>query len=370
MKINGVIAMLKRKAPKIIQVNEVVNWYEKGELDYSPKYQRNSVWNIKAKSYLIDTIIRGLPIPPIFLRQKIDVNTRKTYREIIDGQQRLRAIIDFVNDKFAISKSHNELYGNKLFSQLDDDVKEAILDYDLFAEIINETDDTVIYDMFARLNTNNCVLNNQELRNSKFWGEFKVAVYNTSAQYRDIFYENKIFTDKQFSRMADVELITSLFDLIINGIETETPKYLDKLYDKYDEVFDNYDIIKYKFDSSMKVIKNIYNYLNGNIVCFTSKTYFYTLFAFLYNQLFGLCNVTMKRDINYSIDNIDNNINTLIDKIVEFENIFEDCVNKDNTSNEWYIDISKFAKFHKVRTTSKAERISRVNILNKFIVGE
>ena len=40
------------------------------------------VWNEKAKSYLMDTIIRGLPIPPVFMRQKIDVTTKKTYREI------------------------------------------------------------------------------------------------------------------------------------------------------------------------------------------------------------------------------------------------------------------------------------------------
>ncbi|HEM5197160.1 TPA: DUF262 domain-containing protein, partial [Streptococcus suis] len=81
---------------KIIQINDIIEWYEKGELDYSPKYQRNSVWTQNAKSYLIDTIIRGLPIPPIFLRQKIDVGLRKTTREVIDGQQRLRAIIDYV----------------------------------------------------------------------------------------------------------------------------------------------------------------------------------------------------------------------------------------------------------------------------------
>ena len=77
MKINGVIAMLKKKVPKIIQINDILQWYDNGELELSPKYQRNSVWNEKAKSYLIDTILRGLPIPPIFMRQAIDVATKK-----------------------------------------------------------------------------------------------------------------------------------------------------------------------------------------------------------------------------------------------------------------------------------------------------
>ena len=38
MKINGVIAMLKKKAPKIIQINDILQWYDNGELELSPKY--------------------------------------------------------------------------------------------------------------------------------------------------------------------------------------------------------------------------------------------------------------------------------------------------------------------------------------------
>ncbi len=223
MKVNGVIAMLKKKSPKIVQINDILQWYENGELELSPKYQRNSVWNEKAKSYLMDTIIRGLPIPPVFMRQKIDVTTKKTYREIIDGQQRLRAITEYIQNRFPISKTHNELYGGMRYEDLDEETQEQILDYDIFVEVINEKEDPVIYDMFARLNTNNCVLNKQELRNSRYWGEFKVAAYNTAAEYRDIFYDNKIFSDKQFSRMEDVEFISILLNVFISGIDSDTP---------------------------------------------------------------------------------------------------------------------------------------------------
>lgn len=131
MKVNGVIAMLKKKSPKIVQINDILQWYENGELELSPKYQRNSVWNEKVKSYLMDTIIRGLPIPPVFMRQKIDVTTKKTYREIIDGQQRLRAITEYIQNRFPISKTHNELYGGMRYEDLDEETQEQILDYDI-----------------------------------------------------------------------------------------------------------------------------------------------------------------------------------------------------------------------------------------------
>ena len=69
---------MKKTTAKIITVSDLVQWFTKKELELSPKYQRNNVWNEKAKAYLIDTIVRGLPIPPIFLRQTVDVNTKTT----------------------------------------------------------------------------------------------------------------------------------------------------------------------------------------------------------------------------------------------------------------------------------------------------
>ncbi|MGF0033133.1 DUF262 domain-containing protein [Bariatricus sp. SGI.154] len=307
MKINGVVAMLKKKSPKIVQINDILQWYENDELELSPKYQRNSVWNEKAKSYLIDTIIRGLPIPPIFMRQKIDVTTKKTYREIIDGQQRLRAITEYIQNKFPISKSHNELYGGKYYEDLDEETKEQILEYDLFVEVISEREDPVIYDMFARLNTNNCVLNRQELRNSRYWGEFKVAAYNTAAEYRELFYSNRIFNDKQFSRMEDVEFISILLNVFINGIDSDTPTSIDKLYATYDKEFASFKDIKIKFDRVMLEIKEIYDYLNGNVKCFTSKLYFYTLFVALVHQMYGIEKVDIYRLEAYSVEKIEKN---------------------------------------------------------------
>ena len=142
---------MKKTTAKIIQISDIIQWNEKNEIELSPKYQRNSVWNEKAKAYLIDTIIRGLPIPPIFLRQKTDITTKSTTREIIDGQQRIRAILEFiVNESFSIKKAHNKMYGGKKYSELDEDAQEAMLEYEILAEVVTEKDESCIYDMFAR----------------------------------------------------------------------------------------------------------------------------------------------------------------------------------------------------------------------------
>ena len=195
---------MKKTTAKIIQISDIIQWNEKKELELSPKYQRNYVWNEKAKAYLIDTIIRGLPIPPIFLRQKTDVTTKSTTREIIDGQQRIRAILEYIVDEgFAIKTAHNKDYGGKKYSELDEDAQEAMLEYEILAEVVTEKDESSIYDMFARLNSNNYVLNKQEIRNSKYWGDFKVFIYRLASQYRDFFLNNKLLGDNDCARMRD-----------------------------------------------------------------------------------------------------------------------------------------------------------------------
>ena len=99
---------MKNFDSRTYSINDFLEWHDKGQLVLSPKFQRRSVWTDNAKSYLIDTIVRGKPIPKVFIRQSINVSSRQSIREIVDGQQRLRTIISFLNDGFVINKRHNQ----------------------------------------------------------------------------------------------------------------------------------------------------------------------------------------------------------------------------------------------------------------------
>ncbi len=134
---------------KVYTIHDFWIWHERGELSLSPKYQRNPVWKKEAKSYLIDTILRGLTVPPIFLRQQTNFALQKIEREIIDGQQRLRTIFEFRNNEFAISKIHNQEYGNLFFDDLPNEAQDHFLNFSLATEIIRTTDDSLVYDIFA-----------------------------------------------------------------------------------------------------------------------------------------------------------------------------------------------------------------------------
>ncbi len=359
---------MKKTTAKIITVSDLVQWKSKGEIELSPLYQRNSVWNETAKAYLIDTIVRGLPIPPIFLRQTIDVNTKTTNRQIIDGQQRVRAILDYVvAESFSIKKSHNKALGGKKYSDLDPEVQEMILEYEILAEVVTEKDDSIIYDMFARLNSNNIVLNKQEIRNSKYWGEFKVLVYRLSSKYRDFFLSNKLLSDKECARMGDSELVNSLLILLIEGIVKETPKSIENTYKKYDKEFDNCEAIEARFHSLMNIIMQVYQCLNGASGCFGNKNYFFTLYCVVANQMFGIVNYELPRIDAFSSNNIEANLDSLCNIITQF--IHDYATNLEDKDNLYglHIEYTEFAKHHSIRTTGKTERLQRITFLNSAI---
>jgi uncharacterized protein with ParB-like and HNH nuclease domain len=113
-----------RYRPRVFSINDLFAWHQKAELKLSPFFQRRPVWSPQARSYLIDTLLEGYPIPAIQIRQIIDVNEQRTVREVVDGQQRLRAIFDFLEGNLRILPSQSEEYGGKTYEDLSDDDKD------------------------------------------------------------------------------------------------------------------------------------------------------------------------------------------------------------------------------------------------------
>ncbi|MBK7928978.1 MAG: DUF262 domain-containing protein [Bryobacterales bacterium] len=87
------------------RVADFLDWHREHRLEINQDFQRGSVWSPGARTFLIDTILRKLPVPKVYLRTKVDVKTKKSIREIVDGQQRLRAILDFAENKFLVETS-------------------------------------------------------------------------------------------------------------------------------------------------------------------------------------------------------------------------------------------------------------------------
>lgn len=281
------------------KVADFVTWQKNKQLKLSPEFQRRSVWKAGAKSYLIDTIVRGMPIPIIFLRDKrTDVDQFEPLREVVDGQQRLRTVLSFVcpqylddynpeRDDFKVSKTHNSTIAGKTFAELDEDTKRKILDYEFDTHILpSRMDDREIIQIFRRMNSTSFSVNKQELRNSEYFGEFKTSVYQLSAEQLQRWRKWGVFTEDNISRMQEVELATECIDMMLNKeISGKSASRLDSLFAIYDEEFSSRIEVEKRFRDVMDSIDDHFAASPKDFVLL-KKTLFYTFFTFVYSLLF------------------------------------------------------------------------------------
>ncbi len=274
---------------RIYSISDILEWSRNDQLELNPRFQRRSVWSDFARSYLMDTIIRGKPIPKIFLRQKINPSTQIAVREVVDGQQRLRTILSYMKDGFVISKKHNPVYGGLYFSQLDtidDLVQTSILNYEISADLLTNVPDEEILDIFTRLNSYSVVLNEQEKINADHFGPFKTLSDKIGHKYYSVWITNNILTDKQVIRMGDVSLVADILIAMIEGIRSK--KQLKNYYDVYEKNFP-YDVesLEQRFDCIMDLIFKIFPESLKQTE-FHRIHLFYSLFTALFHLQFGL----------------------------------------------------------------------------------
>lgn len=275
-------------------VNDFKEWNESGALIVAPKFQRRDVWIPKAKSYLIDTILRGMPIPPLYLRWSVDDRTERAVREVVDGQQRVRTVLGYMDDKFPILRVHNKEFGGKYFSQLPKAAQSRIRAYKFAVNQLDEITDAEVLSLFARINTYTVQLNSQELRNAQFFGAFKQLVYALALDYYTFWTANGIFTDAKIARMAEAELVSELLVTMVGGIQSTRNADLRRYYEKYDDEFDDDGVIGDQFHTIMNLIGDTSaGELKGT--AFRREPLFLSLFISLFDAVYGLPGSTRPR---------------------------------------------------------------------------
>jgi uncharacterized protein with ParB-like and HNH nuclease domain len=314
------------------KVSDFINWYKYGSLVLSPKFQRRSVWNNGAKSFLIDTIVKGLPIPVLILRDvKTNIQSFDAKKEVVDGQQRLRTIISYVahelipdEESFTVKTIHNKLIGGKQFTKIDDSIKQRILDYEFFVHVLSSNvSDREILEIFSRMNSTGIKLNEQELRNAEFYGEFKTVVYNTALEYYDFWINSGILTEAKISRMMEVEIMNDLFTITMSGIIDRSPASITKYYSDFEEN----DSMTNKQEILSRV-KYCLNILSDNLsqdikqTIFRKNQLFYSLFAVIYDLTYGINSKLSKATANkISIDKLKMLLPKLSEKLANNQNI-------------------------------------------------
>lgn len=267
---------------KSYHVQELYEWWTRGELVLNPSFQRRPVWPDKARSYLVDTILCGMPIPKIFMRQKINVATKKSQREVVDGQQRLRAVFDYIDGKLSVMRTHNAEYGGLEFSELPEHVQERFLSYQISTDLLVGATDADVLEIFSRINSFSAPLNTFELFNAEYFGLFKRIVFRLGREHLEFWKQNGILTDKKITRMGEAALAAELVGTMLAGITNSSKSSMRKLFDKYDD----------EFPQMNEVVTGFRHVINSTAFLFpeglrstkfSNVTNFYSLFVLLHS---------------------------------------------------------------------------------------
>lgn len=213
------------------------------KINMSPKYQRSSgVWTEEKQSFLIDSIIKNFPMPPIFLHEFIDQKTGKTKYDVIDGKQRLSSIFRFISGEIALPDDCSEdgycssVVDGTYFDNWDKkeyaETKKNFWQYNLgvvFIDVDNGED--TINDVFDRLNRNGEPLSAQEFRKAQFNSTY---LYKTLERLPRVKPLDTLLYRLDSNRYEDIEFCSELFFSIVEGKAVDSnKKSLDSLYKKY-----------------------------------------------------------------------------------------------------------------------------------------
>lgn len=213
--------------PQIVDFVRDKKW-----INIRPEYQRRLVWDTKKKSLFIESLLMNIPIPPIFLYET-DLNRY----EVMDGQQRLNAILEFYENDFKLRglESWPDLNGYT-YKRCPPRIQKGLDRRRIGATVLlaennrGEHGDSIRRAVFERLNTGGLTLNPQELRNSLYSGPFnelivelagntlfdniwEIPPYDEHYNREANFISPELAANDLFKRMRDCEIVLRFFAL-------------------------------------------------------------------------------------------------------------------------------------------------------------
>jgi Protein of unknown function DUF262 len=212
--------------------------HQDGQLRLQAEFQRESVWPKSAKSYFIDSVLNDRPVPLFFFERGTSIQTGRPEYSVIDGQQRLRALFEFINDDFSLSEVSPDgaakSFKGRKFSELPKELQQAILNYDLVIQEVSGYSEDDIRDIFTRMNKYVVRLSKQELRHAKAKGKFKSFVEKLAKS--PFWRVQRVFSDSQIRRMRPAEFVAELVILLSEGPQ-DKKLAVDLYYGRYQKSF-------------------------------------------------------------------------------------------------------------------------------------
>lgn len=245
--------------PEIVSLHDK---FKRGKLIVQSDFQRQFVWDKKKASRLIESALLGIPIPVAYISQESD---NKEY--VIDGQQRLTSFFSYIDGKFP-DEGDFKLTGLKVFCELNgknyqnltEDYQDAIRHFHVRTITFKkDSNQDLKFEIFERLNTGSVSLNDQELRNCIYRGNFNTLLKELSTEPD---FKYLLGLKKPDKRMKDIELVlrfSAYYHATYLKYKPPMKNFLNSEAEKFRNIGkDDAQQLKVAFKNSCQIIKSMF----------------------------------------------------------------------------------------------------------------
>jgi len=302
------------------------DWYKTNDT-----YQREQVWSKQDKQYLIDSIIKQFPIPQIFINKKSSIDL-----EIVDGQQRMTAIWDFINNKFPLLAEYSgSTLGGKYYRELPSETQVEFDSFSINMVILENYDDGAIRSLFRRLQAGKPLTPGEKL--NAFPGTITLIMREIAL--------HPLFKKLPFTlhRYRSYQLTGILFKIAEEGITNVGAPHIYNFFDHHKNA--NEKSIFYK---RTKKVLNLMNkiIIDDKFPEMSKPAWFVNFFTF-----------TMELQENYVINGMEKNIYNF------FKYFFDYIESSKNATGAVSPEIVKFIDYNKAGTNNKKNIKERLKLM-------
>lgn len=305
---------------------------DEGKLILRPDFQRKFVWTVEHQEAFIDTIIKGLPFPEIYVCEgDVDVQKLRTTRLVIDGQQRLTTIRNYIEGKHDVQPIKIQPY-----QKLTDAQKSDFLSYQIVMRDLGKVDEDTTREIFRRINLTKFKLDDIEIHNAVYDGQFiqaaKFILENIDlAKYG-------VLRESEFTRMADLHFIFLVMATLENGGYFAQDREVEPKVAEFNDEYPNRDHMIALLIKTFAVISDLD--LPVDSMWFRKSNFF-----------------TLVVEIAKNVDHLPSNFKERLLKLEE-----QVMTNKMNTNSDFY----KYYSYMYQATHGRAARVIRGEYLQKY----
>ncbi|WP_167138503.1 DUF262 domain-containing protein [Diaminobutyricimonas sp. TR449] len=214
-------------------VNNFVNADAAGTLILRPLFQRNLVWDREQQSFLVDSILRGLPVPEVYVQSTTSADGDEQTL-VVDGQQRISTCLRFVHGELRLTASDDldDRWKGRTFSELQDPLKQRFRSFELVVRKLPQVEDAVLREIFRRLNKTVEPLEPQELRHAAVTGPFIGFIETLASQ--PMFGEVGVFSARDYLRRRNDEFMAEVIFAIYAGAYPNKKEGIDEFFLTFD----------------------------------------------------------------------------------------------------------------------------------------